>query len=326
MAATTTPQRALKTFTVRNMRLRDELVVKSQLRMITAGLDARWRYVSEIDADLLIVGDEAGEWQYGTPLAKRTALLQISVFRRDAHAAFLPLPVRLAALRDALSGLDAPTQQGEVHATREPAAAPFTARASVDVDIAITSPLPPRDDQRYQLSRWPRVRVFEGIPDGAKLAAAWLGAPASAPSMSGTTGIPLVICQTFLARAKDDGCMREVASWGESVAAVESTTQSSPRVAAPMPSLIPTSAPRSPLPPPAPAPPPSADRAEINHALLAKLGFKVIDDPFPQPVKTQPIVVESNQQLRTEPTDVKPGRMGLLASIRARLGLGSTKS
>lgn len=182
------------TYTLRQVASRDEIVFKSVVRVLHGKTRHVWQHTDGADADLLLLGTQAAGSRAGPAELPAQVVIHVGDSAgTDPHG--LHLPMRVA---DVISHLDHAGDEIAGRATHCAHARP----------LQVIDPAHEPLGERVSLVRWPEPGLLQNDIRYLKLAAALTGQPVSIIELAARTGLPLLLCQTFVDGMKAVGLLR----------------------------------------------------------------------------------------------------------------------
>ena len=192
------------TFTLRQMGQRDELVLKSVIRLLQSKTRHTWLHCDNNNSNLVLLGDqpEAGRVNTGLTSGQQAVVHFNSAGRRDVNA--LAWPIRSDELLRRLN--EAGEQLGRHH--QQPAAGLFAGPAPQPAAPPGLSNAPSM--QRLFLVRWPDAALLRSDPRFTKLATMLTGRPVNLVDLAARSATPLHVCKGFADLLNAAGLLRVV--------------------------------------------------------------------------------------------------------------------
>lgn len=189
------------TFCAVDLKLSDELIVKSLMRGISHLTTDDWRYEINAFVDLLLQGDQPDPLNVGSDPSKVLHRMTIKITRDGSGAdGTLALPIRLPDLVKQLAWAGRKLNAlRQVDAERQ-GAAPPGASGSPKTDGLV----------RYKLERWPGAQVLGQDPRYAKLSTLLLARALHPTELARKSRVDAIDCEVFIERLKVHGLLQTV--------------------------------------------------------------------------------------------------------------------
>ena len=204
------PARASLSFSVEGLSARDELLVKSLVRLLGHRTHQQWNFQSDPAQAALHLCD-ADIAAATAAVALQSAVPVLVVGRTDpGQGPFLRLPPHADEFEQLLNRLGAQILQA--HATTTPVQAERTEPAS-----AIVPAPEPLNDRSFRLVRWPPAALL-GAPWRTKLATLMVGQALPLDVLHQRSGVALADCTGFVRELQQAGLVREAGAAGSPTA------------------------------------------------------------------------------------------------------------
>lgn len=213
------------TFTLRQLGQRDEIVLKSVIRLLQSKTMHTWLHCDDSNANLLLLGDQpkAGRASMGLTSGQQAVVHFNSAGRREANA--LAWPIRtdelLRRLNEAGEQLGRRHQQPSAGLPAGPAQQSAAPSGSSGASLL----------QRLSLLRWPDAALLQRDPRFTKLATMLTGRPVHLVDLAARSATPLDVCQGFADLLTAAGLLRvaEPAALAQTAGAQAGFATPSPR-------------------------------------------------------------------------------------------------
>ena len=222
------------TFTLRQLGPRDEIVLKSVIRLLQSKTKHTWLLGEDGVADLILLGDQplAGQAAMASGTVQQAVVRFNSAGRREPNA--LAWPIRTDEL---LKRLDEAGEQIDRRHQLPGAALPAKA-PSAGLPAEVASQLSAASGlsgvplmQRLALLRWPDAALLQRDARFTKLATILTGRPVNLVELAARSASPLEVCQGFADLLTAAGLLRivEPAALAQSSGAQAEFANPSPR-------------------------------------------------------------------------------------------------
>lgn len=176
------------TYTIRELPMRDELVLKSIIRILHGQTRHDWQFTPSPDADLLILGNEAPQAAGTVAASSHHGLTVLRVGARAAAREDLHLPLRVGDVLVELNRI------GDFLSTER------------DLRNESLQGAPAgREAVEFALLRWPDWSFLKQDPLFLRVATVLSTHPSTNHDLAAKAGVPLAVCEQFVNQLVSQG-------------------------------------------------------------------------------------------------------------------------
>jgi len=202
------------TYTIRELPMRDELVLKSIIRILHGQTRHDWQYIASPDADLLILGNDSPGAE-GTLDA--TSHHGLTILRVGAGAA----PVR--------EDLHLPLRVGDVLVELNRIGDFLSTERDLRNESLSGAPSG-RETVEFVLLRWPDWSFLKQDPLFLRVATVLSTHPSTNYDLAAKAGVPIAVCEQFVNQLVSQGLINMKRSEATAVAATAAAATGSPYI------------------------------------------------------------------------------------------------